>query len=230
MLGVVVLISMDGMVSTILATHPILPPYAFALIVALAPLLGWWLAARRPVAEALTVVSLAGVALLTLTPGAARDVGCQLQWPALSLHTLTAPEPAANVIMFILPVFFAGIATRHPFWMAVVGSGLSAQIELAQGALPALGRACDVGDWQANTVGSVIGAGLALTALEFHRNRPLIRQAAVNRGARLSPVTERAGGHADRLPDLIETRSRPDRDTSGPVTVRSQRPALPYEP
>ena len=171
--------SMDGMVSTILASHPHLPPYAFALIVALAPLVGWWLAARQPVAEALTVVSLGAVALLTLTPGTSSGTRCQVQWPALSLHTLTAPEPAANVIMFILPVFFAGIATRHPFWAALVGSVLSAQIELVQGAVPALGRACDLGDWQANTIGSVVGAGLALMALEFHRNRPLVRGTAV---------------------------------------------------
>jgi glycopeptide antibiotics resistance protein len=170
---------MDGMVSTILAMHPNLPPYAFALMVVLAPVLGWWLAARQSVAEALTVVSLAVVALLTLTPGGSNGSGCLIQWPALSLHTFTAPEPAANVIMFILPVFFAGIATKHPFWMAVVGSVLSAQIELVQGAVPALGRACDMGDWQANTIGSVVGAGLALMALEFHRNRPLVRETAV---------------------------------------------------
>jgi hypothetical protein len=174
MFGAVVLTSMDGMVSTILAMHPNLPPYAFALIVALAPLVGWWLAARQQVAEALTVVSLAVVALLTLTPGGASGTGCQIQWPTLSLHTLTAPEPAANVIMFVLPVFFAGVATRHPVWMLLAGSVLSAQIELVQGAVPALGRACDAGDWQANTIGSVVGAGLALMALEFHRNRPLM--------------------------------------------------------
>ncbi len=178
------LTSMEGMVSTILASHPHLPPYAFALMVVLAPLLGWWLAARRSVAEALTVLSLAAVALLTLTPGGSSGTRCQVQWPALSLHTLTAPEPAANVIMFVLPVFFAGIATRHPFWAAVLGSVLSAQIELVQGAVPALGRACDVGDWQANTIGSVVGAGLALMALEFHRNRPLVPEGAPN----LSPA------------------------------------------
>jgi VanZ family protein len=77
----------------------------------------------------------------------------------------------ANILLFVAPVLLAGVATRRPVLVMVAGSGLSVVVEVCQAAVPALGRSCDSGDWVNNTIGTVIGALLALLALAPHSSR-----------------------------------------------------------
>jgi hypothetical protein len=83
----------------------------------------------------------------------------QLHVPTLNILEL------ANVALFLVPVFFAALATRRPLVMFMAGAGLSALVEALQGLIPSLGRACDSYDWVVNTLGAAVGALLALGVL-----------------------------------------------------------------
>jgi uncharacterized membrane protein YccC len=103
------------------------------------------------------------VAFLTLVPEDRQLFArCQLRW---AIPTLTGPESMANILLFVVPVLLAGVATRRPVLVMLAGSGLSALVEAFQAAVPALGRSCDSDDWVNNTIGAVIGGLLALLAL-----------------------------------------------------------------
>jgi glycopeptide antibiotics resistance protein len=62
-------------------------------------------------------------------------------------------------------VFFAALATRRPLSTLAAGVVLSAAIEVFQGLVPALGRACDTNDWAMNSAGTVVAVLLAGTLL-----------------------------------------------------------------
>jgi glycopeptide antibiotics resistance protein len=75
------------------------------------------------------------------------------------------------VLLFIPPVVLTGLVFRRPALAALAGSAASALIELGQAVLPAIGRACDTGDWISNTAGAVLGALIGTTALSLARRR-----------------------------------------------------------
>jgi glycopeptide antibiotics resistance protein len=75
-----------------------------------------------------------------------------------------------NVVVFVPLGFLAAIASaeRRPrfLWALGVGSGLSLCIELAQLLIPT--RMSGVDDWLLNTIGTALGAGLALALTTRH--------------------------------------------------------------
>ncbi|WP_051055434.1 MULTISPECIES: VanZ family protein [Kitasatospora] len=155
------------MISAILNGSPGMIP-AFAV---LALLLGWAAlrAARRyglpPLFAALLGVSLAGELTATFYPtgggggthpvcGISSDLG----------FVFDATQGWMNILMFVPVGLFAVLALGRPLLAAVGTVGLSALTETGQGLLPGIGRACDSGDFAANTVGGLLGvlAGCAL--------------------------------------------------------------------
>lgn len=121
----------------------------------------------RPALRALAVLSVLPVLGLTLVPdlkftlSESDGIRCAVQFGVPSLNILEL----ANVALFLVPVFFAALATRRPLLLFVAGAGLSALVEALQGLIPALGRACDTDDWVVNTIGAAAGALLALGVL-----------------------------------------------------------------
>jgi glycopeptide antibiotics resistance protein len=101
---------------------------------------------------------------------------------------------SANIVFFV-PVGFL-LALLVPFrfwWVAIVGGGtLSGCVEAAQGLfLP--GRVSDIGDFVANTAGSVIGClvAVAVRMLILHRDTLVIRDVLEGRRASNGlPVSE----------------------------------------
>ena len=75
------------------------------------------------------------------------------------------------MLLFIPPVVLAGLLFRRPVLAALGGSAASALVELAQAVVPALGRACDTGDWITNTTGAVLGGVIAATDLSLAHRR-----------------------------------------------------------
>jgi hypothetical protein len=66
-----------------------------------------------------------------------------------------------NIVLFFLPVLFATIWARRPQLVLLGGVGLSAVIETVQAFIPVLGRRCDLGDWLANSTGTVLAVLVA---------------------------------------------------------------------
>jgi hypothetical protein len=160
-------------ITDLLLEYPWLAPTGLGVLIVLGPFLGGLLLRRPKLAWLLTVASLLPVALLTLVP-VDRELfaRCILQW---SLPTPGRVELMANVVLFVGPALFAGIATRRPLRVLAVLSGLSVALEALQALVPGLGRSCDTTDWLSNTIGAAIGASLAAAALIFNRvqaNRP----------------------------------------------------------
>jgi hypothetical protein len=157
------------MISTVLVAHPWLSPTALALLVVLGPLVGAWLTARPRTAWALTAASLLPVLGLALVPvDGTRFERCAVQW---ALPTPGRVELMANVLLFVAPVLLAGVATRRPLATLLVASGASIGVEVVQALVPAIGRSCDTNDWLSNTIGALIGAGLAWLALRLAATR-----------------------------------------------------------
>ncbi|MCI2237794.1 VanZ family protein [Paenibacillus sp. TRM 82003] len=167
------------MLSTFLITHRWITPALLLVYIVIGPVIGAWLVRRPRLAWALTALSLLPLAALTLVP-VDRDlsVGCAVQW---DWPTPARVESFANVVLFIAPVLLAGVATRRWVLAAVVGSALSAGIEVLQALVPGLGRSCDTGDWLANTMGALVGGLLAWGALALARwRRPAERAARLH--------------------------------------------------
>lgn len=125
----------------------------------------------RGVAGLFAGTALAPIALLTLWP-TSRDMGgipfCHVEF---ALPSLGAVESLANIALFYPPVLFLAVATTRPALAVLAGSALSVVIELVQGAVPALGRACDTQDWLMNTVGALLTGATAVGVLAFGRMR-----------------------------------------------------------
>lgn len=155
----------SAVITDVLLEHPWLSPAALALMVVLGPFVGRWLVTRPHVAWALTALSLAPVALLTLVPhDRVPFERCTVQW---SLPTPGRVELMANVVLFVAPVLLVGVATRRPWLALLAGSALAVAIEATQAAVLAIGRSCDTTDWLCNTLGAVLGAVLAWVALRW---------------------------------------------------------------
>jgi hypothetical protein len=108
------------------------------------------------IASALSGLGLLGVVGLTLVPDAARaaDVRCNLD----PVYFLRDHE---NMLLFLVPALFAVVALRRPLLVLAAGVGLSLAIEAVQAAVPAVGRRCDVDDWLANGIGTLVGVAVA---------------------------------------------------------------------
>jgi hypothetical protein len=158
--------------STLLVQVSWLPAAVLLLAVLVGPFVGAVIARRTTLLRGLFVVSLLIVAGLTLYPEGGTDSGisCAVEAPYFSLR---AAETLANVLLFIPPVLLAGLLFRRPVLTALGGSAASALVELAQAVVPALGRACDTGDWITNTIGAVLGGVVATAALALERRRRL---------------------------------------------------------
>ncbi|WP_344004592.1 VanZ family protein [Nocardioides lentus] len=155
------------MITTVLVEHPWLTTVGLVASVALGPLVGWWLVGRPRLTRWLAAASLAPVVVLTLAPTSrSLDVGCVAEW---SLPTLGAVELVANVVLFVPPVLLLGVATGRPLLVLLGASATSGLIELVQALAPQLGRSCSTDDWLSNTLGAVLGAALAASALALSR-------------------------------------------------------------
>lgn len=155
------------MIATLLVEHPWLSPAALALLVAAALVAGPRLVAHRRLTWALCAASVLPVVALTLVPVERELFGrCTVQW---AVPTPGRVELMANVVLFVAPVLLAGVATRRPWAALLAGTAASVLVEVVQAAVPAIGRSCDTNDWLSNSIGAVLGAGLAWLALRRAR-------------------------------------------------------------
>jgi VanZ like protein len=163
--------------------------------------LGYLFVRRRPILWALAAVSAVPVVALTLVPTQGRQFAfCVVQFDVPSLRTV---EPLANLALLFPLVFFAALATRRPLPTLVAGVALSAAIEVFQGLVPALGRACDTNDWAMNSAGTVVAVVLASALLAF-TGRALstpvdnpVDDSNVRSPARLSTPVDKAGDESN---------------------------------
>jgi VanZ like family len=168
-----------------------LPPVLLVTLVVLGPVIGRWSGQVRCLAWWLTGAAWVAVAGLTLAPDDRRAyTRCTVQW---SLPEPARTEVMANVVLFVAPVMFLGIVLRRPLAAVVLGGAMSIVIEAAQATFTVVGRSCDTTDLLSNTIGAVIGAGIAAAALRDlgrHRHGPVNRHesVAVDDGRR-PPVT-----------------------------------------
>lgn len=157
------------MITTLLVEHPWLTTVTFLALVGLGPLVGTWLVARPRLGAWLGIAALVPIVGLTLVPTSrALEVGCAVEW---SLPTFGAVELMANVVLFVPAVLLLAVASRRPIVVLLGASATSALIELVQAMAPALGRSCSTNDWVSNSLGAVLGAGLAAVALVLARRR-----------------------------------------------------------
>lgn len=178
------------MLSTYLAAYTWLAPAIIATELIVGLLLASVLAARPRASWALAGIAIAAMLALTLYPtGRESDVGCAFDVELL----LLAPEPLANIALFVPPALLVTIATRSLLWGALGGAALSAAIEVVQAVAPAIGRACTIDDWLANSIGAALGAGVAALGL-------LLRRRAMR---------PRGAGSSDRSPVPVDDHEAP---------------------
>lgn len=116
----------------------------------------------RRAAGVLALLALAGVLALTLAPESGPDVPHAFCWASVDG---TWFHDTANLALLLPVALFAVVATRRPLPVLAAAAGLSALIELVQGAATALNRSCDVNDWITNTAGATAGALLGWSVL-----------------------------------------------------------------
>ncbi len=154
------------MLSTYLAAYTWLAPAIVATELIVGLLLACVLVARPRVAWTLAAVAVAATLALTLYPsGRASGVGCTFDVELL----LLAPEPLANIALFVPVALLVAVATGSPFRGVLAGAALSAAIEVVQAIAPIIGRACTADDWLANSIGAALGAGVAALGLLLRR-------------------------------------------------------------
>ncbi|MER6051099.1 VanZ family protein [Streptomyces sp. NPDC001793] len=76
-----------------------------------------------------------------------------------------------NCLMFVPMGFLGALVTRRIILGAASGVLVSAAIETTQGAIPAIGRACDTSDFVSNSTGGILGALLAFVLVRAARGR-----------------------------------------------------------
>ncbi|MFG2400342.1 VanZ family protein [Streptomyces lydicus] len=124
----------------------------------------------RPVSLALWCTSIVSVLFLTLwTNGGTQGAGTCVVNMTL-LEPFGTEQGLLNSLMF-MPVGFMGVfVTRRMVPAFACGVALSALIETAQGALPAIGRACDTSDFVSNSAGSMLGALIAFVLVRVRQS------------------------------------------------------------
>ena len=120
----------------------------------------------RRISVIITGVALAAVVGLTLTPDT-----YPLDVATCNFQSYTPFGDYLNIALFLLPAIFGVIATRKPLLVLAAGIGLSAFIELLQYLVPWFGRRCDVDDWLANSLGTLIGVAIGAAVLWVARRR-----------------------------------------------------------
>lgn len=166
------------MISTFLAEHVLLVRIGFWLALVCAAALTWLLhrLRLRRVLFGFSAVAAVAVLVLTLLPDGARDGGvtCTVQFsvPFQGIDTL------ANLAMLVPLTLFLGTASGRPVAVLLGAVALSAGIEATQAVLPVLGRRCDTDDWSMNTIGALLGAGIAVVVLALDRRRGGARPSA----------------------------------------------------
>lgn len=159
------------MISTLLAENPTLARNLFLVAVAASAVLGFLLhrSRRSRVLGVLAIIGLVGTLSLTMSPSgghAATFCAIQFSLPFQGIDTL------ANVAMMLPLTLFAALRLHRPLPVFAAVSGLPALIELVQGLVPTLGRACDTNDWFMNSVGAGLGAVLATAIITVEARRP----------------------------------------------------------
>lgn len=157
---------------------------------------------RRPVLSVLTAAYLAAVAYITLNPVPGDPAGNPLlrsllravsALPGLGWVDYGVAEFGANILLFVpMGLLLTLLLGAWRWWLAVtIGVASTLGIEFVQLFLPA--RFTDARDVLANTLGTLIGAGIAL--LVTSRRRRGDPPPRPRRGARGAPSrTPRAGG------------------------------------
>ncbi len=161
------------MLTDFLLDHRWIAPTVLVLLILLGPLAGSWLVDRARLTWWLAAASLVPVMLLTLVPQNRRlfsrcEISFDFYWP-----TPSRVELMADVVLFVVSVMLASVATRRPFLAFAAGAGLSVVIEAIQAVVTPLGRSCDSNDWITNTIGAVIGAALGWGALRLADRRTI---------------------------------------------------------
>lgn len=122
----------------------------------------------RLVAGTLAVSTFGAVLALTLSPD-------PVSGPGAGGCAVDVDDPLTdvpNMVLFLVPVLFAVVATRRPLPFLLLGPLLSAAIELGQTLLPVVGRRCDADDLVANSAGSVVAVILGAVIVWATRRRP----------------------------------------------------------
>ncbi|MFD8482897.1 VanZ family protein [Kitasatospora sp. NPDC059673] len=108
-------------------------------------------------------VSLAGVLTATLYPtGGSGSASQMCLYSRDFTAAFTTQQGLMNVAMFVPAAFFAAHATRRPVLVLAGCVGWSAVTETVQSLTPGIGRACDSGDFVANSAGALLGVTLAV--------------------------------------------------------------------
>lgn len=133
---------------------------------------------RRPVLSGLTAVYLAAVASITLDPVPGDPAGNPLlrsllrtvsALPGLGWVDYAVAEFSGNILLFVpMGLLLTLLLGAWRWWLAVtIGIASTLGIEFVQLFLPA--RFTDVRDLLANTIGTVIGVGVALLVTVWRR-------------------------------------------------------------
>lgn len=153
------------MLATFLVQYPWIAPLSLLCFVVVSPFLGQWLLPRRRLTGALGLAAAVVVLALVFIPtGRELTVSCIIEW---TLPLPRAVEPFANVVLFVPLAYLGALLLRRPVVAAGIAIGASALIEATQAVMPVLGRSCSTGDWLANSIGALIGAGLGWIALSL---------------------------------------------------------------
>ncbi|WP_052492520.1 VanZ family protein [Leucobacter komagatae] len=164
------------MLATFLVHYPWITPLSLLGFVVVSPFLGQWLLPRRRLTGALGVAATVAVLALVFIPtGRELTVRCVVEW---ALPFPRAVEPFANVVLFVPLAYLGALLSRRPAVAGGVAIGASALIEATQAVLPILGRSCSTGDWLANSIGALIGAGLGWVALSLAKRKGMAMAAA----------------------------------------------------
>ncbi|MDN4599580.1 VanZ family protein [Leifsonia virtsii] len=149
---------------------------------------------RRPVLSVLTAVYLAAVAYITLNPVPGDPAGNPLlrsllrtvsALPGLGWVDYAVAEFGANILLFVpMGLLFTLLLGAWRWWLAVtIGVASTLGIEFVQLFLPA--RFTDVRDLLANTLGTLVGVGVALLVTAWRRRAG--RPPRPRRGGRGAP-------------------------------------------
>ncbi|KAM9861782.1 hypothetical protein ACI1US_02368 [Leucobacter sp. BZR 635] len=152
------------MFATLLVIYPWLAPVVLATCIVLSPAIGRWLLPRHRLAVWL-LSAYCGVllAIVFLPSGRTTDVSCMIEW---TLPLPSAPEPFANVVLFVPLAYLMALLLRRPLVAAAAAIAISVAIEMTQALIPVLGRSCSTNDLLANSIGAILGAALARGALQ----------------------------------------------------------------
>jgi glycopeptide antibiotics resistance protein len=139
--------------------------YLFAFLASAVTAGGGWAVSRltarkadRPALLGFWAASVLGVFILTLWSTGRSDVTANCVINRDIWEPFGTTQGRLNAAMFVPMGFLGALVMRRWLPSAAVCVGASAVIETAQGALPAIGRACDTSDLIANSAGGVLGA------------------------------------------------------------------------